>query len=117
EVHVKSNRAVETKSESDIQIVDESAIFLNLETGSRFVEEAAVASENNTDLEKPLDLDDFNSASEIQVLGLERFKAESQAHGLNCGGTSQERASGLFLLKTTPVSKLPKKLSQKNSPL
>ncbi|RZC88015.1 hypothetical protein C5167_004194 [Papaver somniferum] len=82
EVHVKSNGAVETKSENDIQIVDESAIVSNLETGSGSVEEAAVASENYSDLEKPLDLDDFNSASEIQVLGLERLKAELQAHGL-----------------------------------
>ena len=46
----------------------------------------------------------------LQVLGLERLKAELQAHGLKCGGTLQERAARLFLLKTTPIEKLPKKL-------
>ncbi|KAI3967755.1 hypothetical protein MKW92_053181 [Papaver armeniacum] len=98
EVHVKRNGSVESKSGSDIQIVHESPTVLNLETGSSFVsnavvaeangsaEEAAVASENNSDLENPLDWDDFDSAVEIQVLGLERLKAELRAHGLKCGG-------------------------------
>ncbi|XP_026429723.1 replication stress response regulator SDE2-like [Papaver somniferum] len=117
EVHVKSNGAVVTKSESDIQIVDESATVLNLETGGCSVEEAAVASKNNSNLGTPLDLDDYNLASEIQVLGLERLKAELQAHELKCGGMLQEHASRLFLLQTTPVSKLPKKLLQKIIPL
>ncbi|KAI3994735.1 hypothetical protein MKX01_002351 [Papaver californicum] len=67
EVRIKRNGSVETKSESDIQIVDESATVSNLETGSSFVSNA----------------------------------------------TLQERASRLFLLKTTPVSKLPKKLLAK----
>ncbi|KAI3939662.1 hypothetical protein MKW92_037723, partial [Papaver armeniacum] len=114
EVHVERNGSVETKSESDIQIVHESPTVLVLKTGSSFVsnavvaeangsvEEAPVASKNNSDLENPLDLNDFNSAAEIQVLGLERLKAEIQAHGLKCGGTLQECASRLFLLKTTP---------------
>ena len=45
-----------------------------------------------------------------QVVGLERLKAELQARGLKCGGTLQERAARLFLLKSTPLDKLPKKL-------
>lgn len=44
---------------------------------------------------------------------MERLKTELQAHGLKCGGTLQERAARLFLLKTTPVDKLPKKLLAK----
>ncbi|KAK2993866.1 hypothetical protein RJ640_003978 [Escallonia rubra] len=36
------------------------------------------------------------------VLGMERLKSELQARGSKCGGTLQERAARLFLLKTTP---------------
>ncbi|KAK9139953.1 hypothetical protein Scep_009634 [Stephania cephalantha] len=63
--------------------------------------------------DKPLNFDDFNSAAEMEVLGMDRLKAELQAHGLKCGGTLQERAARLLLLKTTPVEKLPKKLLAK----
>ncbi|KAK9160929.1 hypothetical protein Syun_007270 [Stephania yunnanensis] len=63
--------------------------------------------------DKPLNFDDFNSAAEMEVLGMDRLKAELQAHGLKCGGTLQERATRLLLLKTTPVEKLPKKLLAK----
>ncbi|KAK9137418.1 hypothetical protein Sjap_008012 [Stephania japonica] len=63
--------------------------------------------------DKPLNFDDFNSATEMEVLGMERLKTELQTHGLKCGGTLQERAARLFLLKTTPVEKLPKKLLAK----
>ena len=44
---------------------------------------------------------------------MERLKSELLAHGLKCGGTLQERASRLFLLKTTPLDKLPKKVLAK----
>jgi hypothetical protein len=47
------------------------------------------------------------------VLGLEKLKIELQSRGLKCGGTLQERAARLFLLKTTPLDKLPKKLLAK----
>ncbi|KAK1364187.1 hypothetical protein POM88_039748 [Heracleum sosnowskyi] len=50
---------------------------------------------------------------EIQALGMERLKTELQKKGLKCSGTLQERAARLFLLKTTPVEKLPKKLLAK----
>lgn len=45
-----------------------------------------------------------------QVLGMERLKAELQSRGLKCGGTLQERAARLFLLKTIPFENLPKKV-------
>ncbi|KAI3906536.1 hypothetical protein MKW98_009444 [Papaver atlanticum] len=118
-VHVEGNGSVGTESESDNQTVDQIANVSNLEirnelTGNSVeevngsVEEAAVASEK-----KPLNFDDFNCAADMEVLGMERLKAELQAHGLKCGGSLQERASRLFLLKTTPVDKLPKKLLAK----
>ncbi|XP_028794756.1 replication stress response regulator SDE2 [Neltuma alba] len=65
------------------------------------------------EIEEPLSFDSFNSAAELEVLGLERLKSELQAHGLKCGGTLQERAARLFLLKSTPLDKLPKKLLAK----
>ncbi|KAJ6679820.1 SPLICING FACTOR SF3A-RELATED [Salix purpurea] len=67
----------------------------------------------NGDLEKPLNFDEFNSASELEVLGMERLKTELQVRGLKCGGTLQERAARLLLLKSTPLEKLPKKLLAK----
>lgn len=65
------------------------------------------------ELERPLNFDEFNSAAEMEVLGLERLKSELKVCGLKCGGTLQERAARLFLLKSTPVEKLPKKLLAK----
>ncbi|KAJ3670907.1 hypothetical protein LUZ60_008333 [Juncus effusus] len=64
-------------------------------------------------LNEPLNFDNYSSAAELEVLGMERLKSELQKNGLKCGGTLQERASRLFLLKTTPVDKLPKKLLAK----
>ncbi|KAF2611596.1 hypothetical protein F2Q70_00009443 [Brassica cretica] len=61
----------------------------------------------------PLNFDDFNSAKDLEVLGMERLKTELQSHGLKCGGTLQERTARLFLLKSTPLDKLPKKLLAK----
>ncbi|KAL3815126.1 hypothetical protein ACJIZ3_016394 [Penstemon smallii] len=87
-----------------------------LSSGIKYVpvqEESAPASVEVQDLDKPLNFDEYNSASELEVLGLERLKLELQARGLKCGGTLQERAARLFLLKTTPLEKLPKKLLAK----
>ncbi|KAF0916869.1 hypothetical protein E2562_014608 [Oryza meyeriana var. granulata] len=64
--------------------------------------------------EEPLDLTNYSSAAELEVLGMERLKLELQTRGLKCGGTLQERAARL-LLKTTPLEKLPKKLFAKPS--
>lgn len=76
-------------------------------------EEVVTASADALHSEKPLNLQEFNSASELEVLGMERLKSELQARGLKCGGTLQERAARLFLLKTTPLELLPKKLLAK----
>lgn len=76
-------------------------------------EEMVVVSTDIPDLDKSLNFDEFNSSKEMEVLGMERLKSELQARGLKCGGTLQERAARLFLLKTTPVELLPKKLLAK----
>ncbi|KAG6663681.1 replication stress response regulator SDE2 [Carya illinoinensis] len=82
------------------------------ESKSRVLEET-VAGENTEEMEKPLNFDEFNTAAEMEVLGMERLKSELQARGLKCGGTLQERAARIFLLKSTPLDKLPKKLLAK----
>ncbi|KAL0648778.1 hypothetical protein Bca4012_047069 [Brassica carinata] len=55
----------------------------------------------------------FSSAKDVEVLGMERLKIELQSRGLKCGGTLQERAERLFLLKSTPLDILPKKFLAK----
>ncbi|WCJ22405.1 Ubiquitin-like superfamily protein [Euphorbia peplus] len=81
--------------------------------GSKPEGEAVVTNVKDSDSEKPLNFDEFNSAAAMEVLGMERLKNELQARGLKCGGTLQERAARLFLLKSTPLDKLPKKLLAK----
>ncbi|KAG0456280.1 hypothetical protein HPP92_024068 [Vanilla planifolia] len=77
--------------------------------------EAYVQSTTNSSFEEPLNFDHYKSAEELMVLGMERLKLELQARGLKCGGTLLERSLRLFLLKTTPLEKLPKKLLRKPS--
>ncbi|XP_059651243.1 uncharacterized protein LOC132298907 [Cornus florida] len=88
---------------------------INWDSESKLVvlEETVVTSTNVSDIEKPLNFDDYSSETEMEVLGMERLKSELQARGLKCGGTLRERAARLFLLKTTPVEMLPKKLLAK----
>ncbi|KAK4748485.1 hypothetical protein SAY87_015071 [Trapa incisa] len=59
-------------------------------------------------------LEEYNSTTDLEVLGLERLKRELQMRGLKCGGTLQERASRLYLLKSTPLNKMPRKFLAKN---
>ncbi|KAM8945398.1 splicing regulator SDE2 [Pelodytes ibericus] len=47
----------------------------------------------------PMDLLTFNSAAELEALGLERLKLELVGLGLKCGGTLQERAVRLYSVK------------------
>ncbi|CAN6710803.1 unnamed protein product [Malus baccata var. baccata] len=77
------------------------------------VREETVASGNTAGMEKPLNFDEYNSAAEMEVLGRERLKSELQTRGLKRGGTLQEQASRLFMLKTTPIEKIPRKLLAK----
>ncbi|CAK9257027.1 unnamed protein product [Sphagnum jensenii] len=57
----------------------------------------------------PINFADFDSAKDLEILGLERLKTELQEWGLKCGGSLSERAGRLFLLKTTPLKNLDKK--------
>ncbi|NXK55815.1 SDE2 regulator, partial [Chauna torquata] len=46
-----------------------------------------------------IDLLTFNSAAEMEALGLDKLKMELMALGLKCGGTLQERAARLFSVR------------------
>ncbi|KAI3425029.1 hypothetical protein D9Q98_008407 [Chlorella vulgaris] len=57
----------------------------------------------------PVDLSQYSSAAELEALGLDHLKAELQRLGLKAGGTLQQRAERLFLLKRISVDKLDRK--------
>lgn len=42
---------------------------------------------------------EFNSVAELEAVGLDKLKFELLALGLKCGGTLQERAERLFLVR------------------
>lgn len=48
---------------------------------------------------KPVDLDQYPRAEELEPLGLEHLKVELTRRGLKCGGTLEERAQRLFSIK------------------
>ena len=47
----------------------------------------------------PVDLENFNSSTDLQALGLDRLKNALMARGLKCGGTLEERAVRLITVK------------------
>jgi hypothetical protein len=57
----------------------------------------------------PLDVAHYQSAAELEALGLDVLKRELTGRGLKCGGTLGERAARLFLLKSTPLEQLDSK--------
>ncbi|KAF3775464.1 SDE2-like protein [Nymphaea thermarum] len=65
--------------------------------------------------DEALNLDNFQTAKDFEIIGMERLKSELQARGLKCGGTLEQRAERLFLLKTMPMDKIPKKHLAKTS--
>ncbi|WOL15425.1 hypothetical protein Cni_G24206 [Canna indica] len=97
----------ESKLEIEIQLelVEKEPEPFNMD---KVIKSAIVSS-----MEEPFDFNKYNSAEELEALGMEVLKTMLQKHGLKCGGTLQQRASRLFLLKTTPLGKLPKKLLAK----
>ncbi|XP_061847505.1 splicing regulator SDE2 isoform X2 [Colius striatus] len=52
---------------------------------------------------EPIDLLAFNSAAEMEALGLDKLKMELMALGLKCGGTLKERAARLFAVRELPT--------------
>ncbi|KAJ3670905.1 hypothetical protein LUZ60_008331 [Juncus effusus] len=59
--------------------------------------------------ESLIDLDYYSTIEELIEVGPEKLKQALAARGLKVGGTVQQRAERLFLLKHTPLEKLDKK--------
>lgn len=47
----------------------------------------------------PINLDEINSVSELEILGLDTLKSELMNRGLKCGGSCKERAERLLSVK------------------
>ena len=58
---------------------------------------------------EPIDLHDINAAQELERFGLDHLKIELTRQNLKCGGSLEERANRLFLLKMTPFEAIDKK--------
>uniref|UniRef100_A0A0E0D5Q9 Matrin-type domain-containing protein n=1 Tax=Oryza meridionalis TaxID=40149 RepID=A0A0E0D5Q9_9ORYZ len=65
--------------------------------------------------ESVIDLDYYTTVEELVELGPEKLKEALAAHGLKSGGTVQQRAERLFLLKHTPLEQLDRKHFAKGS--
>ncbi|CAL0302172.1 unnamed protein product [Lupinus luteus] len=118
--HQDCNGVVSDKLDGALSQASDITSSENVAAASKCVEvdenKASVNEESSPSIptiEESLNFGAFSSAAELEVLGLERLKSELQSHGLKCGGTLQERAARLFLLKSTPLDKLPKKLLAK----
>ncbi|CAL4948136.1 unnamed protein product [Urochloa decumbens] len=59
--------------------------------------------------EAEIDLDYYSTVEELVELGPEKLKQALAARGLKSGGTVQQRAERLFLLKHTPLEQLDRK--------
>lgn len=59
---------------------------------------------------QPLRLGIFNSAEELEALGLDRLKEALEAMGLKCGGSLKERAERLWSVRGKKPEDIPNKL-------
>lgn len=55
----------------------------------------------------------FNSAEELEALGLDRLKEGLEALGLKCGGTLKDRAQRLWSVRGKKPAEIPEKLKKK----
>lgn len=62
-----------------------------------------------------IDLSPYNSAQELEALGLERLKGALMALNLKCGGTLVERAERLYATKGHKLSDLEKTALARNN--
>ena len=62
----------------------------------------------NIEIQGTIDLSQFKTSKDLESVGLDALKQELLLFGLKCGGTLEQRAERLFLLKETPLNQLPK---------
>ncbi|CAB3397687.1 unnamed protein product [Caenorhabditis bovis] len=58
----------------------------------------------------PINLDEFSSIDDLELLGLEHLKSALTERGLKCGGTLSERAARLFSVKGLTPHEYPKNI-------
>jgi splicing factor 3A subunit 3 len=68
---------------------------------------------NSSSSKDPIKLNSFNSAKELEALGLDRLKEGLEAIGLKCGGNLQERAERLYSVKGLKPDQYPAKIRAK----
>lgn len=66
-------------------------------------------------MSSPLDLNNYQSQEELEVLGLDVLKSALMSLGLKCGGTLQQRAERLFSTKGISLQQLDPSLLAKPS--
>jgi len=60
-----------------------------------------------------LELDNYDTAQDLEQVGLEVLKAALMCRGLKCGGTLQQRAERLFSVKGLSQDGIPPSLFAK----
>ena len=64
-------------------------------------------------VDKPINLEDFNSAQELLSVGLDRLKTALMDRKLKCGGNLEQRAERLFSIKGLTDDQIPPSLKAK----
>jgi len=110
----ESDEEKEVKKEETITLVEEKKESTKTETQ----QEAHAIQQTMEPLRKEvIDLNKYNSAEELETLGLDKLKTELQHLGILCGGTLKDRATRLFCTKGKKLSELdPKLLAKKENP-
>jgi hypothetical protein len=97
--------------ESDEEEQDELKTFSDIVTASKnsdvesspdsdsVTTNASVALGTSDTEEPPVDINEYETAEQLESLGLEKLKNELLKQGMPCGGTLKERAVRLFSVK------------------
>ncbi|NP_001136895.1 Splicing factor SF3a60 homolog-like [Zea mays] len=93
-----------------LQDIDKIFLKLESEFEEQWANEGILGWGNKgTEKESEIDLDYYSTVEELVELGPEKLKQALAARGLKSGGTVQQRADRLFLLKVTPLEQLDRK--------
>ena len=68
-----------------------------------------------SNVEEPVDLNDYSSPVVLQTLGLDRLKYALMARKMKCGGNLEQRAERLFSVKGLEDDQIPQSLLAKPS--
>ncbi|XP_057316380.1 splicing regulator SDE2-like [Hydractinia symbiolongicarpus] len=114
----KNGKGVESTVQSSDNVNNSSDKPADLKdtTKSSQVDEKLTEKPKPTQVEpEALDLSEYNSAAQLEAVGLDRLKSALMFLGMKCGGTLQDRAKRLFLTKDTPLDQLDSSLFAKVS--